>query len=121
MFVYGFTTASFLPTNIDQVLFVKYGSLYEYPTTTIGEGFNNFFFEPEWEYVSADSAFDIVRFTGVADQDGFDVEVTIDFILIDDSFEIHSAFVDGELISEDEIYSLLDVVFNSTESESITN
>jgi hypothetical protein len=121
IFVYGFATAYFLPTNIDQVSFVKDGSFYEYPTTTIGEGFNDFFFEPEWEYVSADSAYDIVRFTGVADQDGVDVEVTIDFILTDESFDIHSATVDGELISEDEIFSLLDVVFNETDSNSITN
>ena len=121
MFVYGIATAYLIPTNIDQVAYVKDGSFYEYPTTTIGEGFNHFFFDPEWEYVSVDSAYDIIRFTGIADQDGFDVEVTIDFILTDDSFEIHSAFVDGEQISEDEIYSLLDVVFNSPESESITN
>lgn len=116
IFLYGIVSAFLLPTNIDQISVVKDGSFYEYPTTTIGEGFNDFFAEHHWEYVSSNSPFDVIRFTGIADQAGKDVEVIIDFVLTDNSFEIHSSKVNGVVISDDEINSLLDMIFTSNES-----
>jgi hypothetical protein len=118
LFTTGVLSALLLPTNVDQILTVKDGSFYEYPTTTIGDAFNDFFGDPNWEYVSADSPFDIVRFTGVAEEDGEMINVLIDFIITEDSFEIHSAMINGEYISDDDLYSMLDVIFIPNESES---
>ncbi|WP_066304055.1 DUF2628 domain-containing protein [Bacillus sp. FJAT-29814] len=119
LFGYGITTALLLPTNVDQILTIKNGSFYEYPTTTIGEEFDKFFTDPHWEYVTSDTPYDVVRFTGIADREGDDVEVMIDFIITDDSFDIHSGKVNGEKMSEDDIGYLIEAVFTSNDDEII--
>ncbi|WHY03269.1 DUF2628 domain-containing protein [Neobacillus sp. DY30] len=116
-FGYGFLSAFLFPTNVDKILSIKDGYFYEYPTTTIGEQFNNFFDEPEWEYVSSDSPAEIIRFTGVAEYDGYDVNITVDFILTEDSFEIHSAKMNNEEMSDEEFNSLIDAIFASADND----
>ncbi|MDR4886256.1 DUF2628 domain-containing protein [Fredinandcohnia sp. QZ13] len=81
LILYGFISAYLLPTNVDQVLKIKDGSFYDCPTVTIGDGFDVFFDEPHWEYISSASVFDIVRFSGIAERGGEPLEVTIDFII----------------------------------------
>lgn len=115
IFFYGILSAFLLPTNVDQISTVKDGSFYDYPTTTIGNGFDNFFADSHWEYVASDSPYDVVRFTGKADQNGNEVEVIIDFILKDDSFEIHSATVNSSKITDDEINDMIETIFNSND------
>ncbi|MEH6993342.1 DUF2628 domain-containing protein [Neobacillus drentensis] len=116
---YGILSSLLFPTNVDKILFVKDGSFYEYPTTTIGDQFDYFFDELEWEYLSSDSPYDIVRFTGVGERDGYDVNLAIDFILTDDSFEIYSAKMNNEEMSEEEINSLIEVIFAEEDIEPI--
>lgn len=114
---YGILSSLLFPTNVDQISYVKDGSFYDYPTTTIGDQFEYFFDEPHWEYLNSDSPYDIVRFTGVAEQDGTTVDLTIDFILTDDSFEIHSATVDNEEMTDEEINSLIEAIFSEEDIE----
>ncbi|UOE58213.1 DUF2628 domain-containing protein [Cytobacillus oceanisediminis] len=108
LLIYGVLTAFIFPTDEDKIMIVKNGSFYDYPTTTVGNAFEDYFSEPEWEYVSG-SAYDIVRFTGYdLSEEGNDIEVTMDFIITDDSFEAHSAWINQNKLSEDDMLSLLD-------------
>jgi hypothetical protein len=116
IFFYGIVSTFLFPTNLDQILTVKDGSFYDYPTTTIGNGFDDCFADSHWEYVSSDSPYDIIRFTGIGDQDGAEVDVIIDFVLTDDSFEIHSSNVNGNELSKDEINAMIETIFNSNEN-----
>lgn len=109
--------SSFLfPSDSDKILAVKDGSFYDYPTITIGEQFDIFFDEPNWEY--SDSPYEIVEFTGFREIDGTAVYITINFILTDGSFEIHSASFDNKELTDEEINSLLDAVFSDENIES---
>ncbi|MDF2858841.1 MAG: hypothetical protein K0Q87_4692 [Neobacillus sp.] len=121
LFIYGFSSAFLLPTNVDHILTVKDGYFYEYPTTSVGDAFDDFFGDPNWEYVSSDSPFDIIRFTGSADLDGEYVDIVIDFIITEDSFEIHSSIVDGEFLTDDGIFYLVDAVFLSDDESGMFN
>ena len=110
---YGMVSTFIMPTDIDQISIVKDGSFYDYPTSTVGDGFEAFFEDPSWEYISYDSLYDVVRFTGIADYDSEFVEVEVDFILTEDSFEMQSVKFDQEELSETDADGLLDIVFNN--------
>ncbi len=114
---YGILSAFLFPTNIDQISYVKDGSFYDYPTVTIGDQFEYFFDEPHWEYLNTDSQFDIIRFTGIAEQDGSTADFSIDFILTEDSFEVHSATVDNEEMTDKEINNLLYDIFSEEDRD----
>lgn len=116
-FGYGILSSLLFPTNVDQILMVKNGSFYEYPTTTIGDQFEYFFDEPQWKYLKSDSPYDVVQFSGIVEQDGDTVYITIDFVLTDDSFEIHSATLDNEEMTDEEINGLIEAVFTVEDIE----
>jgi hypothetical protein len=113
---YGIVSAFLIPTNVDKINTVKDGSFYNYPTTTIGKGFDNFFNDTHWEYVSSDSPYDVVRFSGVLMRDREEVKLNIDFVITDNSFEIHSSTVNGKKLSNEEINTMIDTIFNSNEN-----
>lgn len=113
LFFGGIVSTFIFPTNVDQISIVKDGSFYDYPTTTIGDGFDDFFADSHWEFVSSDSPYNVIRFTGIADRDGEEVDVIIDFVLTDKSFEIHSFTVNGKELSEEQINAMIETIFNS--------
>jgi hypothetical protein len=43
--------------------------------------------------------------------------VIIDFVLTDDSFEIHSSNVNGNELSEEEINAMIETIFNPNEND----
>lgn len=112
LLIYGIITAFIFPTDEDKIMIVKSSSFYDYPTTTVGNAFDDYFSEPEWEYVSG-SAYEIVRFTGYdISEEGNDTEVMMDFIITDDSFEVHSAWIDQNKLTEEDMLSLLDSILS---------
>lgn len=115
-FGYGIVSVFLLPSNQDHITFVKTGSFYDYPTETVGEAFDAFFDSGSWEYVSNDTPYDIVTFTGevfVLGNHVIEVEFLLDYDT--DSFEITEVNIDGiALTSEEEIGAFIHEIFNSS-------
>jgi hypothetical protein len=113
LFGYGISSSVLFPSNLDYIDSVKSGSFYDYPTVTIEEAFEDYFYDTDWEYVSKDSPYDVVRFTGTSDEFGEEIDVEVDFIFTnDEEFEVQKLIYDGEeYTSEDEIIIFLDEVF----------
>ncbi|MBW3110251.1 DUF2628 domain-containing protein [Bacillus sp. MCCB 382] len=111
LIIYTIISMIVFPTNTDQISYVKDGAFYDYPSQTIGEGFEHYFDEREWEYISNDNPNDVVRFSGLVTLDSEDIPVTMDFLLTDDSFEINTVTIDEELISDEEINKFIDTIF----------
>ncbi|MFI8687609.1 DUF2628 domain-containing protein [Rossellomorea sp. NPDC077527] len=111
LIIYTIISMIIFPTNADQISYVKDGAFYDYPSQTIGEGFEHYFDEPEWEYISNDSPNDVVRFSGLVNQDSEDIPVTVDFMLTEDSFEIDTVTINEEMMSDEEINRFIDTIF----------
>ena len=96
----------------DPVDKVKGGTLNAYSEQTVGEAFDGFFFDPEWDSYEDDGE-TYVKFTGEAEYFGEEVEVKIVFVLNEDSeqFKIDSAKVDGVEMSYYEREMLLDAIY----------
>ncbi|RHW42712.1 DUF2628 domain-containing protein [Neobacillus notoginsengisoli] len=113
LFSFGILSYILMTAGVDKILVVKDGFFYDYPTMTVGEGLENFFSEADWMFVEDNSPNDVIRFKGLGEYNSEEVDVVIDFILTDESFEIHLAKVDGKNLSDSEIDELLDDVFTT--------
>jgi hypothetical protein len=81
--------------------FVKNGTLDGYPDMTVGEAFEQFFGNPQWEYFEADTGESVVEFTGDCVYQEVDVEANLQFILHeDDTFEVGALSFNDVLQSE---------------------
>ncbi|WP_158598307.1 DUF2628 domain-containing protein [Falsibacillus albus] len=111
--IYSILSSLLFPTNLDYIDSVKNGSFYNYPNVTIEQGFEDYFTDADWEYVSKDSPYDVVRFTGTSTHNGQDFDVTVDFIFNDDNeFTIQKIIVNGkEFTSDQDVNQFLDEVF----------
>lgn len=98
---------------------VKTGTNSNYPDTTYGEAFDNFFTNTSWKYFDgrvlygSESEKDIVRFTGNCSYGDEEVEATIEFTVYDDSFEVASLSFDGEPQGMDVLTILIQTIFNN--------
>lgn len=108
---YGVTTTLLIPTNIDQIQYVQGEELPDYPTVTVGEALNEFFSSGFWETESKKSPYDIVRFSGLGYYQGEAAYIVLDFSVKDDDIGIHTVTVDNEELSEGEMGSLIDDIF----------
>jgi hypothetical protein len=116
LFVFYVSISTFLiPSNVDNIAYVKDGSFYDYPRETVGEAFDDFFENGKWEYVSQNTPYDVVLFTGTLLVDGSRYSVEVEFILDypEDSFEIRQVKIDNETFTSDEdINDFLHAVYN---------
>jgi len=90
---------------------VKGGTFYEYPDVTIEDLFDEVFDHTSWEFIGTDSDYDFVEFSGTMQSYGYDFDVTIQFMIDGDEFEVWSIYIDGEALAEYEIYEFLDYIF----------
>jgi hypothetical protein len=94
------------------VLTVREGSFEDYPNTTIGEAFDNFFGSSSWRSFTADSGETIVEFTGRCTYMDEEVDALLQFeILENDRFEfVHLSLND---ISQNDItkWALIEKVY----------
>lgn len=96
------------------VSMVKDGHLTKFSKSeTVGEAFDDFFANPEWESFKSEKGDRIVEFNGECEYFDEDVKVCIQFEIDedDDSFEIEYADIDGDAMSEIELYALLEAVY----------
>lgn len=96
------------------VSMVKEGHLTEFSKSeTVGEAFEEFFANPEWKSFESEKGDRIVEFNGECEYFEEDVKVCIQFEIDedDDSFEIEYADIDGDAMSEIELYALLEAVY----------
>ncbi|OCA87729.1 hypothetical protein A8F94_07715 [Bacillus sp. FJAT-27225] len=121
-FVYGVMSALFIPVHDEAIRLVKEGYFYEYPTQSIGEGFEAYFTVTNWEEFPGEGRNELVRFTGVAAEADPMGEVMIEFMIdrnvLDDHpiLEIHSMMIEGEHVPKDTFDYILEEIFNSTET-----
>lgn len=115
-FGYGIVSVLLFPSNQDHIAYVKDGSFYDYPTVTVGEAFDDYFDDGSWEYVSDNTPYDIVTFTGeifILGNHQVEVEFLLDYTT--DSFEIREVIIDGiSLTSDDDIGLFIDEIFTSS-------
>ena len=111
---YGIVSVLLFPSNLDHITYVKDGSFYDYPRVTVGEAFDDYFDTGRWEYVSENTPYDIVTFTGevfIWENHVVQVEFILDYP--SDSFEVSEVIIDGiSLRSENDIGLFIDEVFN---------
>lgn len=97
----------------DYVETVKTGELKAYPGETIGEAFEDFFSNGEWEEFESSKGM-VVQFTGGCTYYDEEVECVVQFLFTDKDegeFEVYTVEIDGEPISELEIVGMLDAVY----------
>ncbi|MDH6671235.1 hypothetical protein M2277_001885 [Paenibacillus sp. LBL] len=71
------------------VLAVKGGELQDYPNSTIGDAFTEFFRDPTWKNFKADTGENVVEFTGYMMYENATVKARLQFLLSeDDYFEV---------------------------------
>lgn len=99
--------------STDYVELVKTGTLKSYPDETIGEAFEDFFSDGEWESFESKKGM-VVQFTGGCTYADEDVECVVQFLIDEDDeeeFELYTVEVEGEPISELEILGMLEAVY----------
>ncbi len=97
----------------DYVETVKTGTLNAYPDETVGEAFEDFFSDGEWESFESSKGM-VVQFTGGCTYYDEDVECVVQFLIDEeneDEFEIYTVEIEGEPISELEIIGMLEAVY----------
>jgi len=104
--------ASFLfPTADDKISAIKDGVFEELTDETVGEKFDQFFVDPQWELVKNDTGKETIHFTGKKEE----ANVLIVFIDEGDYFDIHQAKVDGFELNEEELNEMLYYIFVDAE------
>lgn len=105
------------------------GTFYDYPNTSVGKAFDNFFANPKWEYFKSEDGSHIVEFQGEAMLGDEDVLIGIQFEIDINTgrFEIVWFGVNGESQPDYERDEWLEVVYedyynsNNESSNSNTN
>ena len=101
------------------VTMVTEGTLEEYPNQKIGEAFDAFFDECNWEYFKSEDGQDIVEFNGKYDDSGENIDICIQYEILKDKFEVQY-FSSGGIPSTIEDYLLLmKLVFEGGETEEV--
>ncbi|WP_339221020.1 hypothetical protein [Paenibacillus sp. FSL W7-1332] len=68
------------------VLAVKGGELQDYPDSTIGDAFTEFFRDPTWKNFKAATGENVVEFTGYMIYENTTVKARLQFLLSDEDF-----------------------------------
>lgn len=91
---------------------VKTGGFFNYPGEAIGEAFEDFFSNPEWETFTSEDGDTIVEFNGRCYLYDEKVNCCIQFTVYDDgTFETSYADLDGDSLTQYEINELYEVIF----------
>ncbi|MEJ8304767.1 hypothetical protein [Saccharibacillus sacchari] len=94
---------------------VTEGALTRYSSEPIGEVFDAFFSNPNWEYFKSETDDDVVEFTGDAMYGEEQVHTTIQFLLYEDlTFELTGIWLVREGETLDEEYSMPDGEIDDT-------
>jgi len=93
---------------------VKEGTLNGFPDMTVGEAFENFFDDPEWESFEDEDGRIIVEFNGGCTWGGEDANCCIQFEVDEDgeSFETYYADIDGDSLNDFEIVAMYEVIYD---------
>lgn len=100
--------------STDYVEVVQDGMLYNISDDeTIGEAFEDFFDEPEWDTFESDKGKRIVEFNGVCEYYGDEADVCIQFEVDEDGeeFEVTYIDIDGESLNDWEIVEVLEAIY----------
>lgn len=98
----------------DYVAMVKDSTLDDYSkTVTVGEAFDEFFSDPEWETFKSEDGDRIVEFNGECEYYGEKVNCCVQFEISDDDdyFEVEYMDIDGESLNRLEIRAMLEVIY----------
>ena len=109
--------------NNPYVRAVQSGYFLDYTDTTIGEAFNNFFGNPSWEHTDL-AGMPMVEFEGIAELDGEEVTVHIQFMFEDDvtddgdvEFYLSAFLIDNTPILDHYYESLVAAIFGVSQEE----
>lgn len=99
---------------------VKEGKLEEYPDQSVGDAFDSYFSQPEWNDASVKEGKKLVEFTGHFVYEQEDVAAAIQFLVDEnDDFEIEEVSYNGVSQNEVNIASLFTSIFEEGSTEEI--
>lgn len=80
---------------------------------TVGEAFEDFFDEPEWDTFESDKGKRIVEFNGICEFYGDEADVCIQFEVDEDKeeFEVTYISIDGDSLNDFEIVGVLEAIY----------
>lgn len=107
-----FLSHFFFPTDQDVIQKVRTSSLYEYPFFSIGESFEMYFQQPEWEYYRGTDGLELVEFHGYSrgmPRQKIVIQFVVDYQMHE--IEPYSLTVNGEPRGEEEFLKMMEDVF----------
>ncbi len=91
---------------------IKTGVFEEFPEPTIGEAFESFFDDPEWDSFTTEEGLTVVEFNGVCTLDGEEADCCVQFLIAEDgSFETYYAEINEEALSEEDIVVMYEIIY----------
>ncbi|EMA6343131.1 DUF2628 domain-containing protein [Bacillus cytotoxicus] len=107
-----FLSHFFFPTDQDVIRKVRTSSLYEYPFFTIGESFDLYFQQSQWDYYRGTDGLELVEFRGYT-QDMPRRKIMIQFVVDYQLHEVepYSLSINGQPQGEKEFLKMMEDVF----------
>ena len=114
MLIMTFLVAGCGDTYVNQV---REGYTDRYPDITVGEAFDSFFQNGQWESYESARGKRIVEFRGQARYDGEPADVIINFMILEKGFRAEAMQINNETVDESVGFYLLDKIFSDYEAK----